>query len=411
MPSKPPTTEYSFTFETLRGRSLDLGELERELGNVENGPSTDLGSADLDGDRKIAGPAESRALFQILDEAIDDNGFASTLDPNKPVVGSVLKVIAGLAKPDPKGSKTRTPRPNTPEYRLGMDGMSGVVDASNDFREAVFTRGVGTHWGDVSPFGRMSTPAKRRWIARRLQRVAGMSRRKATEEARTVLDGMKRSSCIEWGLEHLEHAYYAAGRGEAWDRIRREVFRLGAEIDPNTGKKVGIKGTELARLLQEDGWTAVAFFPDPLNPKDNKEWQSRHHKAAYRRVRKAKPGDIHPVTGKPAKYGDYWGTRVDEIISYYRPTDPQRNPKDMSGIEKLAKVPFWYGVARAGSHIFVGHGRWVSEFKRGSSRPDRRPRNPNDITNVMEHDMAKFEWNSGIIMVPPGWWPADADAP
>lgn len=69
----------------------------------------------------------------------------------------------------------------------------------------------------------------------------------------------------------------------------------------------------------------------------------------------------------------------------------------MSGIDKLKQVPFFFGLARGGTHTFVGQDGRVNEFHWDAM--------PNDKNAIEEQPLQTFPWNSGLIMVPPGTWP------
>ena len=71
--------------------------------------------------------------------------------------------------------------------------------------------------------------------------------------------------------------------------------------------------------------------------------------------------------------------------------------EDLTGVEQLKKVPFFFGLARGGTHTFVGQNGRVNEF--------HWDRNPDDKTAIEERPLTEFPWNSGILMVPPGSWP------
>ena len=66
------------------------------------------------------------------------------------------------------------------------------------------------------------------------------------------------------------------------------------------------------------------------------------------------------------------------------------------GMDQLEKVPFWFGVAKGGMHTFVGSGSTVNEFHWSDD--------PDSTNAIDETPLAKFAWESGVIMVPPGTW-------
>jgi hypothetical protein len=68
-------------------------------------------------------------------------------------------------------------------------------------------------------------------------------------------------------------------------------------------------------------------------------------------------------------------------------------------LAKLSEIPFFFGVANAGTHTFVGRNGNVSEF--------HWKQNPDSKTAIEETPLKEFDWESGIVMVPPKSWFAD----
>ena len=221
--------------------------------------------------------------------------------------------------------------------------------------ESLKRTGVGIYYGDKSSFAGLDRAAKTDWLTQNVK------------PGETAPARLKESSCIAWALEHVGAAYTAAGKGDRWKEIYSSVTRNGS------------KGTDLAKELQKDGWQAVYWNPDAKKPADG---DSEHSFSAVQ---------VNRGNG-------YYGVRVDASVTNYRPTEGGPTTQDMSGIEKLKEVPFWFGLARGGKHTFVGRGNTVNEFHWREEPTSTKP--------FSEKPMETYAWNSGLIMVPPGTWPA-----
>jgi hypothetical protein len=238
---------------------------------------------------------------------------------------------------------------------LAAKGAAELRRRSDRHWNSIDRTGIGTHYGDHSSFHRKSPAEKRAWIERH-------------KKAGTTPPRLRRSSCIGWVLENVGAAYRASGKGERWKEIYREVTSKGA------------KGTDLAKALEEDGWVAVYWNPDTKKPSDG----SAEHTYTAREVRKGNP---------------YYGIATDpsRLVVDYKPSSNSPTRRDRSGYDKLAQVPFWFGLARGGSHTFVGSGSTLSEFHWSDM--------PNSKNAIDEKPFEEFSWLSGVIMVPPGTWP------
>jgi hypothetical protein len=88
------------------------------------------------------------------------------------------------------------------------------------------------------------------------------------------------------------------------------------------------------------------------------------------------------------------GVRCDAVITGYRDVTPDRNTKMM--LEKLENVPFFVGVANGGIHTFVGHKGSVCDFH-WTAQPD-------DKDAMTENPVRQWKWDTGLYLVPPGYW-------
>lgn len=132
-------------------------------------------------------------------------------------------------------------------------------------------------------------------------------------------------------MENVGAAYAAAGKTERWNEIMRTVVAKGS------------KGIDLAKELKKDGWQSVYWNPDAKNPDDG----NPEHSFSAVQVGRGK---------------GYYGVDIDAQVLNYRPTAGKNTRQDMSGIEKLREVPFFFGMAKGGMHTFVGRKGEVNEF-------------------------------------------------
>lgn len=254
-----------------------------------------------------------------------------------------------------------TTRPNDFGARLAAGGAQSIELRSKQHLDAIERTGVGTYFGDHSEWKKMTPQQKTEWLAANTK--AGV-----TPPAASTI---KESSCIGWALENVGAAYAAAGKSERWAEIQRTVISKGS------------KGTDLAAELKKDGWQSIYWNPDAKNPNDG---NAEHSFSA-----------VQVARGK-----GYYGIAVDAQVLNYRPTDEAKTKTDMSGIEKLREVPFFFGLAKGGMHTFVGRKGEVNEFHWAEM--------PNSTNAVEQTPLEKFGWNSGLIMVPPGTWPTGQSA-
>ncbi len=249
-----------------------------------------------------------------------------------------------------------TQRPNDLGAKLAAGGAQAIELRMKQHADSIEKTGVGKYFGDHSTWKTMSAADKDQWIKENAK--PGVTPPSASS--------VKESSCIGWAMENVGAAYAAAGKSERWAEIQRHVVANGS------------KGTELAKELKKDGWQSVYWNPDAKNPDDG---NAEHSFSA-----------VQVGRGK-----GYYGVAVDAQVTNYRPTEGKGTKQDMSGIERLREVPFFFGLAKGGMHTFVGRKGEVNEFHWSEM--------PNSSRAIEQTPLEKFGWNSGLIMVPPGTWP------
>jgi hypothetical protein len=250
----------------------------------------------------------------------------------------------------------RTTRANDLGNKFAAGGAQSIELRMKQHSDAIEKTGVGVYYGDHSAMKTMTPDERKEWAAQN------------AKPGTTPNTTFKESSCIGWAMENVGAAYAAAGKSERWNEIARTVAANGS------------RGTVLAKELQKDGWQAIYWNPDAKNPNDG----NTEHSFSATQVARGK---------------GYYGLEITASVQNYRPTDPTKTTQDLSGIEKLSKVPFFFGLAKGGMHTFVGRSGNVNEFHWNHM--------PNSNTAIEERPLKDWGWNSGVIMVPPGTWPTN----
>lgn len=346
-------------------QALDLQKIDAQVEEkLQSAGSSraDVARADLNRDGKIAGATELNALFRHVD-GFDRNGSSqsfATIQPQTNAPTQAGKVYSALSLLFQEAGGANTVVQNGELRALGQQWAEGgnrsIATKMGGHLENIEKSGVGIYYGDHSSMKGQSLTERQSWINDNA--TPGTTPPRASE--------LKESSCIGWAMENVKAAYEHAGKADRWREIERTVYSQGT------------KGTDLAKELQKDGWEAVYWNPDARNPNDgNAE---------------------HSYTAAITKRGQpYYGIKVDHRVVDYRPTEGKGTELDMSGIEKLREVPFFFGLAKGGMHTFVGREGKVNEFHWTAL--------PNDTNAIEERPLEQFPWNSGVIMIPPGTWP------
>ncbi len=185
--------------------------------------------------------------------------------------------------------------------QLANAGKEAIESNTKAHRDAIRSRGYGTHYGDRSGY----------------KPPAGAS--------------LTESSCVVWAMECAGAAFKKVGQEAVWRNINR-ITRANQ-----------LKGTVLAQqLISLARWTGIYWNPDISDTGDRGE-----HSFSYSVAKKSKT---------------YYKIPIQDYVLNYRPMGSSKTTKDETGLAKLAKVPFWVGCAGGGRHVFCGTGKKVSEF-------------------------------------------------
>lgn len=216
-----------------------------------------------------------------------------------------------------------------------------------DHREMINTRGVGLRYGSNCTEPTLTTD-------------------KTTHK-------LSVTSCIDFLLEATALGHEKSLANADWDRIRSFM-------------KKG-KGTFLFKGFEDAGWIGLYYNPDVYNPAD----QEQEHPFSYSMVK---------------RHAKYYDLKVRSSIINYRPTttfEDGTSPKKVTALEssevaKLKGVPFGVLMAKGGRHTALIMSGVVFEVHYDLSARDA------DLYTATDFE-ADWPWMSGIIMVPPGFWP------
>lgn len=179
-------------------------------------------------------------------------------------------------------------------------------------------------------------------------------------------EGLSPQDCTTFVLEVLGQAYRAAGLEDEW----MAIFEAAVE---SSGPD-GFKGIDLMIALQElGGWGGAYFNPDVVRPSDG---QDEHPYSAYLAEEK----------------GSYYGVRVDEMVTDYRPTFGSSTELDESGLDWLRSVPFGIVAARGGRHMAMIVDGDIYEVHWSENEWSK------DV--ITREALAGWEWLSGAIVFP-----------
>lgn len=184
--------------------------------------------------------------------------------------------------------------------------------------------------------------------------------------------GVAKSDCTNYVLDVLKYAFTAKGKSADWDIVFKEAQKTSA------GK---FKGNELVKaLISKAGWKAVFWAPSPRNPADG----TSEHPTAYKRVREqGEYRSANETTGIPVD--------ASKSVIDYRKTAPTK-PDDMTGIDKLHKIPLAVITAKGGTHMTLLLSGQIYEvhWEKPATDPDVIEATP----------LEKWVWESGAVVMP-----------
>ncbi len=351
---------------------------------------------------ELAAALKDRILFvedveTLVDESQRAGAAAADLDQNRIIEGREIDALATVLERKPEAAASflekienralwnpwPTPAPRTALARGALDSMNS---AFADHERRLAETGVGRYVGVKSEYVKKGLRAKQQLLATH------------AKEGATVSPPVT-SSCIDWLLEHVRAGYKAAiadakARGEnpkAW-ALQSTLNAMNKAV--NESKATGFAFCE---PLIRAGWKVYVFAPDATNIDTTSPTNASIH---LNHINQAK---------KTGKYygGGAIGLPVTGFITNYHPTtDPDvlksatPTTQDLSGIQQLEEVPFYIGLAKGALHTFVGSYGKVNEFHWAYEVGDTEDR------AITEDPLKDWGWSSGIILVPPGEWPA-----
>ncbi len=225
--------------------------------------------------------------------------------------------------------------------------------------------GISAFYGDRSSFGAMN-------VAQRRAHVASLGK-----DPR-LADLMKPTSCVGLTRECLGAGFAAAGQSDLWQKI--DAYTRANAFD----------GSAMQAALRELGWSV--FFWNP-NLAKNAEWDEQEIR---------QHGASSPARGWHAyrwltvqKSGQYYFNAVDDARSFVN--FGTRVPT------RLARVPFFVGVAHTGYHVFPGTFGHVIEAHSTRAITDPQTVESADFNPLATGGAPRGQYRSGLLALPPGY--------
>jgi hypothetical protein len=349
----------SETLEALSSQVLDLRKIDackvlKELDKVSG-----VKAADLDGDGFISGKREMEAIASLA-------------------VGTVAFQKKFLTALKPAVVPRCFPEKDVPAKTvLAEKARDSMNRAFSDHELRLAQTGVGTYVGTHSNYIKSSPQERKKTLENTF--FPG----EAIEEPIPM-------GCLKWVMTHLKAGFTGAIAKAVLDGDAPKAASLSAHyrtIEATMNKdKASIMW--LVEPLRKAGWTVLFFAPDTRHPDEKYEQMKRYQ---------------NDVITTALKHRRYMGVPIDGFVLDYRPThlpnESEQTPKNPTALDALNHVPFFVGLARGGFHSFVGSNGRVNEF--------HRTYEPGGLSKraIEETPLSRFDWNSGLILVPPGEWP------
>ncbi|SEK68795.1 hypothetical protein [Nitrosovibrio tenuis] len=366
-----PTLNHAAFIDRLKGKSIDLIEL--------HGAYPDLSVRGIAGNGVIEGTTQNlEKLWEAIDNYDHDGNVNTISDPPALSIAEWLFAKSG-SQAVTDGSTVGGTTVNW--QKLAELGDKCITENCRAHRTAIDNTGVGLYYGDHSPFHQDILRGDHAALQTQIDAMsAGDWRMVSVDPGFVTLENrsgqaarLQESSCIGWVMQNVKGAYEGAGVEERFVEINRRV------------KQADLRGTVLCEELQKDGWKAV--FYSPRTAEDLSESGEREKLGALNMAKAGARIWKSPVPGSN-------GVRCDAVISGYRGITPDSHTEAL--LEKLENVPFFVGVANGGIHTFVGHQGKVCDFH-WTAQPD-------DKNAMMENPVRQWKWDTGLYMVPPGYW-------
>ena len=361
-----PQLDHVTFIDRLQGKSIDAAALR--------GAYPDLDVRSIAGAGVIKGTTQNlEKLWEIIDN-YDHDGNVNTISDSPALAIAEWLFIQ-------TGNSAATSSDTTSWSKVAELGDKSITDNSNAHKTAIDQTGIGLYYGDRSGFHedilRGDLPALQTQIA---AMSGGNWRMESFQPGSVIIENtsgqashIQESSCIGWVIQNVKAAYEGAGLEARFSDINRSV------------RDADLRGTVLCEELQKDGWTAV--FYSPRTAEDLTQAGEREKLGA---LNMAKAGAR--VWKSPVPESS--GVCCDAVITGYRGITPDSNTEAL--LEKLENAPFFVGVANGGIHTFVGHNGSVCDFH-WTAQPD-------DKNAMTENPVRQWKWDTGLYMVPPGYW-------
>jgi hypothetical protein len=361
-----PKLDHATFLARLKGRSINAAEFQSAH------PELDV--RNIAGNGVLVGTTQNlEKLWEVID-GFDRDGNVNTISDDA-ALSIAYWLFTHADNGDVAGGDARN------WQKIAEEGDRSITEKTSAHKTAIDRIGIGLYYGDHSRFHEDILGGNHSDLQTEIDAMsAGNWRLGSLEPGAVEIESasgqsvrVQESSCIGWVMQNVKGAYEGAGHGERFDEINQRV------------KEADLRGTVLCEELQKEGWTAVFYSPrtaDDLAAAGEREKLGALNMAkAGSRVWKS------PVLGSS-------GVRCDAVITGYRDMAPDDETE--AQLRKLENVPFFVGVANGGIHTFVGHNGYVCDFH-WTAQPD-------DKNAMTENPIREWKWDTGLYMVPPGYW-------
>ncbi len=191
---------------------------------------------------------------------------------------------------------------------------------------------------------------------------------------------MQPTSCIGLVMKCLKKGMLEAGHAETWQKIR--LFALAN----------GVSGNSVIHALRGLGWKAVYWNPDTSR---NEKWDERD--------RRNHPGNPKNIWGQHA---DSWKTVQEKRKYYLNDVDDAESLVDFGHFPPrwLKKVPFFFGIAHLGYHVFPATYGDIMEAHSTRKITDKKTVEKSKFQPLIPLGGPRGgQYNSGLMAIPPGY--------
>ncbi|MGN6108896.1 MAG: eCIS core domain-containing protein [Kofleriaceae bacterium] len=206
-------------------------------------------------------------------------------------------------------------------------------------------------------------------------------------------------NCTTYVADVLRRTYAKIGHPERWDAVRRKALSL------NTGNLTGLNGIQLQKaLIQERGWKAIYFAPDPTYEHYRMRRRDRNRvliRDAAGNVLWGADTYAEDTYASLRQHKKVHGIQISQQAINYRPeaavpdwSTPVQSTtiQDRRGLEKLERIPFGVLTVREALHMALLVDGVVYEVHFDKKR--------NELSLYESKRLEQWAFPAGIVVAP-----------